>query len=183
MGSNWPKEIHTLTPVPDSPDSECRLPVGDNGGFASVGSLPCSISCDSSAGTLLFSSATVSFFVSAICCVVTTADKSPCPFGVSAVFSGFPGTSPTDVVIAMDVGLATDVVIAHGVAMATVVAIAVAGVTKAVPAVVTMLSVFSCAGVSVVWEGESVATAAVLSLQVAGSNCEYYKTRTQKNQI
>lgn len=77
----------------------------------------------------------------------------------------------------MDVGLATDVVIAHGVA------IAVAGVTKAVPAVVTMLSVFSCAGVSVVWEGESVATAAVLSLQVAGSNCEYYKTRTQKSHI
>ena len=99
------------------------------------------------------------------------------------MFSGFPGTSPTDVVIAMDVGLATDVVIAHGVAMVTVVAIAVAGVTKAVPAVVTMLSVFSCAGVSVVWEGESVATAAVLSLQVAGSNCEYYKTRTQKSHI
>ena len=83
----------------------------------------------------------------------------------------------------MDVGLGTDVVIAHGVAMATVVAIAVAGVTKAVPAVVTMLSVFSCAGVSVVWEGESVATAAVLSLQVAGSNCEYYKARTQNSHI
>ena len=83
----------------------------------------------------------------------------------------------------MDVGLATDVVIAHGVAMATVVAIAVACVTKAVPVVVTMLSVFSCAGVSVVWEGESVATAAVLSLQVAGSNCEYYRTRTKKSHI
>ena len=99
------------------------------------------------------------------------------------MFPGFPGTSPTDVVIAMDVGLATDVVIVHGVAMATVVAIAVAGVTKAVLAVVTMLSVFSCAGVSVVWEGESVATAAVLSLLVAGSNCEYYKTRTQNSHI
>ena len=93
------------------------------------------------------------------------------------MFSGFPGTSPTDVVIAMDVSLATDVVIVLGVA------IAVAGVTKAVLAVVTMLSVFSCVGVSVVWEGESVATAAVLSLQVAGSNCEYYKTRTQNSHI
>ena len=99
------------------------------------------------------------------------------------MFSGFPGMSPTDVVIAMDVGLATDVVIAHGVVMATVVAIAVAGVTTAALAVLTMPSFFSCNGATVVLEVDSVATTAVLSLQVAGSNCEYYKTRTQTSHI
>ena len=99
------------------------------------------------------------------------------------MFSGFPGMSPTDVVIATVVGLATGVVIAHGVAMVTVVTVAVAGVTTAVLAAVTMLSVFSGNGGTVVLEVDSVAAAAVLSLQVTGSNCEYYKTRTQNSHI